>query len=693
MSDESQALRVLAGLYGVEPQYFDISGRQRVASPEALVAVLRSLGASLDSPEDAAAAVAARRAQLARRILEPVIVAWDGRGSDLDLRLPATHQSGHAELTLHLEDGRTRSARVDLRPGKTFESEGEWLLRRAFRLPDDLEPGYHTLVVESRSVRAEALVISAPSRAYGADEDAREWGMFLPLYALQGDADDPIGDYGDLQRLMEWLDSRGGSVVATLPLMASFHDYPADASPYAPVSRLFWNELYVDVEAAPEYNRSHAARTIVESPAYRAEAVAIAREPLVDHVRIMNLKRPVLEALAAAASNDDLADFVSRYPRALDYARFRAACERHGRPWSNWSHDARNGDIADVDGSSVRYHLYVQRLATQQIDAIAERARSRGQELYLDLPLGVNADGYDAWRERTSFAEGVAAGAPPDDFFTGGQNWGFAPLHPERIRADRYRYVREYLRAQIQRASLLRLDHVMGLHRLFWVPQGFEAVDGVYVRYNADEMYAILLLESQRARTRLVGENLGTVPPYVNETMERHGLLTMYVAQFEAGANDERPMREPPARCVASLNTHDVPPFASYWHERDLQTRLNLGFQVESAAEGEREQRRAVRDALGTYLRREGLAGDEAPAARAILMGWLSFLAASPARLVLVNAEDLWLEDEQQNVPGTVDQHPNWQRRARLPMSEFTQAPEVADVLARVNELRKQKHG
>src|SRR3990172_6909058 len=226
---------------------------------------------------------------------------------------------------------------------------------------------------------------------------------------------------------------------------------------------------------------------------------------------------------------------VAGHPEVEDYARFRATGERQRAPWPSWSRPLCDGVLTegDYDERARRYHLYVQWVAREQIRVLSEHSRRAGVNLYLDLPLGVHPHSYDVWREREAFVLGVSGGAPPDVVFTQGQDWGFPPLHPEAIREQGYRYVIAYLRHQLQHTTLLRIDHVMGLHRLFWIPKGLEARDGVCVRYPAEELYAIFCLESHRHRASIVGENLGTVPAYVNSAMARHNLHRMYVLQYE----------------------------------------------------------------------------------------------------------------------------------------------------------------
>ncbi|MBV9464123.1 MAG: 4-alpha-glucanotransferase, partial [Verrucomicrobiae bacterium] len=307
---------------------------------------------------------------------------------------------------------------------------------------------------------------------------------------------------------------------------------------------------------------------------------------------------------------------------------------------------------------------------------------------YLDLPVGVNHDGYDVWKEKNLYALDAAAGAPPDALFTSGQNWGFPPLHPAALRAQGYRHFIAYLRNHLRFAGVLRIDHLMMLHRLFWIPKGMEAKDGVYVKYRPEEYYAILALESQRARSLLIGENLGTVPPEVTPAMERHAIQQMYVVEYEAANPHLTGLRAPPANSVASLNTHDMFPIASFWEGHDVPYREKLGLirgDDVARERGESERRRGV---LTDFLRRDGWLKGEAWGTREILKALLAFLAASPARLVIVNLEDLWLELNPQNVPGTWREHPNWKRRLRLSLEQFAGDAAVIEALKLVDSRR-----
>jgi 4-alpha-glucanotransferase len=325
----------------------------------------------------------------------------------------------------------------------------------------------------------------------------------------------------------------------------------------------------------------------------------------------------------------------------------------------------------------------VQWLADEQLQHLSAQAHGKRMSLYLDLPLGVHGDGYDTWRERDLFVAGVAAGAPPDALFHQGQNWGFPPLHPQKMREQGYRYPIAYFEHQMKYADILRVDHVMGLHHLFWVPQGMPATEGVYVRYPADELYAILSVQSHKHRCLVVGENLGTVPPYVNAAMARHGVQSLYVTQYEVPLDPDGGVRDIPGASVASLNTHDMPPFAGFWQGLEIERWHALGLISEAEARKRTEDRYAAKRALAKFLERQGYLKGDLGDAGLVYRACLSFLGQSPARMLLVNMEDLWLETEQQNVPGVVEGHPNWRRKGRYDFDTFSKMPEVVELLGR----------
>jgi 4-alpha-glucanotransferase len=640
----------LSSLYGVQRRYRDGLGRMREAPDEAVLAVLTALGADLRSPKDAGAAAQARRRHVWSQPLDPVLVAWDGEPPVLDLRLPAALADEPATGVVTSEGGEQLPFTIDLRRARVVrraqvDGREHVECRVPLRLPA-LPDGRHALELEAGATAARALVVSAPRACFIPAAD-RLLGVFLPLYALHSEWSLGIGDLGDLRRLAEVAAGHGATLVGTTPLCAGFNDGPGVPSPYLPVSRLAWNELYADLAASPELASSTEGRRLLSEPSVRDAARAMTAEPLVDYPRAAALRRPILSALATSVEGrraERLAAFLAERPEVAAYARFRA--EREG-----------GGEAAARD------HAYAQWLIDEQLGGLAEA----GAGLYLDLPLGVDPDGFDAHAEPGAFAPGLSTGAPPDRLFSGGQDWGFAPLHPDRVRADGYRYPAACVRHHMRHADALRIDHVMGLHRTFVIPAGHPAADGVYLNGHPEELYAMLALESARHGTLVVGEDLGTVPAAVREAMARHRVQRTFVAAFELRTDAAAALPAPPHESAASLNTHDLPPFAAF---------------LDSLPGDSLE-------ALTTFLRARGLLQGRAPAAADVAVASLAFLAGTDARAVIVNLEDLWGETQRQNLPGTGDEQPNWCRRARLGLEAITGSDEVGPALDRLARARQ----
>ena len=695
-------LKRLAHLYGIQTTYLDVGDRRQEAKPESLLRVLQVLGVPVARIKDVPDALRRRRRECWETVVEPVVLAWDDRRAKVRLRIPGRRASAPVRLRVELEDGGQWTLDRNLGEQAAVrqrEIDGQEYVAYDLELPGDVPWGYHRLFVEFAERQSQCLLLGAPRMAYAEPPGKKRhfWGVFLPLYALHRESSWGAGDFSDLEALMQWVAEQGGSLVATLPLLSTLWELDADPSPYSPASRLFWNEFYLDVTRIPEFGRCRTAREILENSETHEHRLAMREERLVDYARQMKIKRSVLEALAdqfyreAGSRRDELERYRRGHPRVDEFARFRAVGERLGKFWNDWPEPLRSGRIApgDYDERIYHYHLYTQWQIEEQLGAMAATAEAASLIWYLDFPLGVNSNGYDVWREREVFALGAAGGAPPDAFFTKGQNWGFPPLDPHPLRVQGYRYLVAAFRRHLMYARVLRIDHVMGLHRLYWVPDGMEASEGVYVRYPRDELFAILALESQRHQARIVGENLGTVPKIVNRAMEEHGVGDMYVVQYEMRPDEEKPLGPVSHRAVAAVNTHDMAPFASFWTGLEIDDRLDLGLLDEAGASEAREERAAVRRALVALLRRLGLLSPDSLDPEAVLEACLAMLAAGPAPIVLVNLEDLWAETLPQNTPGTLHERPNWRRRARYSLEQLRELPDVVRILNAVNQYRK----
>lgn len=692
------ALSRLARLYGVQTVYHDGEGRRCPADAETLLAVLTALGAPVQRLADVPQALYERLAAPAAGPGEPVVVAWDGRPAHLDLQLAPGADQGRIDCCLQCEDGRRHTwqeaiAALPLVGAVRVGAQVHVRRRLVVSPAGGLPPGYHRLQCELPGRSWQTLIIAAPTRAYAPPgAGARSWGLFLPLYALRTERSLATGDLSDLGALQGWVAAHGGSYVGTLPLLAAFlGDEPFDPSPYAPVSRLFWNEFYLDLRRLPEWPAAAAEPALA---AAMAQLAALGAAPLVAYRQAAAIRRRVLQELAArccaAGAPPGLQRFLAEQPEADAYAIFRAVTERQGRPWQQWPARLKAGAIApgDYDEAARRCHLYAQ---WHTHTALADLARRPDSGLYLDLPLGVHRAGYDTWRYPEVFAPAASGGAPPDPFFTAGQDWGVAPLHPEGIRRQGYSYYIACLRRHLALATMLRIDHVMGLHRLFWIPRGRDPSAGVYVRYRAAEFYALLSLESHRHRTPIVGEDLGTVPSYVRQAMARHGIRRLRVAQFELRHDRAQALSPMAAAAVSVVNTHDTFPFAGYWEGLDIADRVDRGLLDRQQAAAEQAVRRRLCAALAGYLQDRGLLapGPLPTAALPVLRALLGHLAAGPAAVLMINLEDLWASRTPQNVPGTQAERPNWRRRAAHTLAEAAAMPAVTELLAHLDRLRR----
>ncbi len=634
--DELKALQSLAEVMGVHTHYTDGLGRPVTVAPETLLRVCAALGAPVARPSDAAEALRAYDATKNTGLLPPVIVAWDGAFPPIAI---SRDDTVHAELLL--EDG-------DLAPLAISGAE--------LRATQPLPFGHHRLTVETSGGTETSTVIAAPEHAWRHPDSGRSWGLGTHLAALRSARSRSFGDLRDLEALCRWVGSRNGNLVTMLPLLPTFNKPPTEPSPYSPVSRLFWSELVLDL-----------------GDAHRAAEPA----GLLDVTRADAEVRAALDGLPApdpSLLDDEL----------IRYAQFRGAQAKLGRNWRKWPEGPRGGKLgpADIDPDEERFHLVAQTRARDQLSDLQNRLDAAGVRLGLDLAVGVHPDGYDPWSRGRLFAEGMSVGAPPDRGFPGGQDWGFSPVHPEASRIEGHRYLAAGIAHQAAISGVLRVDHVMAVTRLYWIPHGFGKHEGTYVSYPCEELFAIMTLESQRNRCEVVGENLGTVPPEIDEALPRHRIWGMFLAQFEAADAEEVPA-PPTGDVVALIGTHDTPTLAGWLAGVDIDERARVGLLDEAAVPAERQARAEAAQRLATVL------GGSVREPRALLEQLLDWLGRSPSPLVIPWLEDLWLEDRQVNLPGTrSSERPNWQRPMGRLLDEIFTDPEVDGLIRRLHRAR-----
>ena len=633
--DEPKSLRSLARALGVHTRYTDGLGNRVTVAPETLLRVCTALGAPVERPADAADALLAHRASQSTRLLPPVIVAWDGALSPIGIA----------------EDGVIR-AEVQCANGEIVPLEAAGGKLRVSR---PLPNGYHHLTVEFGGRVETCTVIAAPVQAWRRPGSRRSWGVGTHLAALRSARSRSVGDLKDLGSLCRWVRQQGGDLVTVLPLLPTFNNEPPEPSPYSPVSRLFWSELVLDLEGA---HRLSAAPEFLDVKLADAEVRAALAG------RTAAQPAPVDEEL-------------------VRYARFRGAQARLGRNWRDWPVAARAGqlDPEHVDGNEERFHLVAQTLLRAQLHELRQHIVRDGMRLGLDLAVGVHPDGYDPWSRPALFGEGMSVGAPPDQGFPSGQDWGFTPVLPESSRREGHRYLAASIAHQAGLAGVLRVDHIMAWTRLYWIPHGMGVHEGTYVSYPSDELFAILTLESTLNQCEVVGENLGNVPREIGKALPRHRIWGMYLAQFQS---PEDPGLRPPSDAdVALVGTHDTPTFAGWLKANDVAERVRYGLLPDHAAPDVRDERARAAQWLAERMKS---CVDEPDAFLAELLVWLG---RSKSPLVIPWLEDLWLEDRGVNLPGTrSSERPNWQRPMRRLLDEIFTDPEVEDFLRRLDRAR-----
>lgn len=652
----------------IEPSYHDYFGRE--VSVPALTLEALAERAAVDETKS---------------ILEPVQVVREKR----PVRIPVSTDAGAVDWVLTLEDGTIRRGQSTLDAGAIVFSEQPPL-------------GYHTLAVGDAVLR----LIVVPTQAWlpSALEDGPGiWGFALQLYSLRSPSDWGIGDFGALAAFVASARSVGAGAFGLNPLHAPNVADPHAHSPYDPASRLWLNPLYIDVEAVADFRESIRAQT----------AAQLLRPPrggsLIDHDAVTTAKLGVLELCYdwfVAKHREDArgrtyARFIENGGSALrDYAVFCALAE-HVRAatgvrggWTAWPAEYR-----DRHGEAVRtferehaerigFHSYAQWVADEQLERTARACDGLPVGLYRDLAVGTSADGADSWSAPQTFVRGVSIGAPPDAVNALGQNWGLTPFHPEVLRREGYAPFVALLRANMRHAGALRIDHAMAIQRLFWIPQGRPAAEGAYVRYPLDDLLGIIALESVRNRCAVVGEDLGTVPVGFRERLSEQRIFGCRLLFFEREPDGRFQAPEAyPTAALVSTGTHDLPSLPSWWAGTDIDLRGNLGLLTAQAAEEARIERERSRGYLIEALRAHGDLGDDA-SIEALVEAAYRLLARSPARFLIVQLEDVLLLTDAINVPGTLDEHPNWRRRLPLDAQAIAGTPLAQRLAAALTPLR-----
>ncbi|MEB3245890.1 MAG: 4-alpha-glucanotransferase [Vampirovibrionales bacterium] len=736
----SDALRDLADAYGITCSYFDIWGEQHWASDETLKAILKSFSVTDDAFTNASSLWQARQDAFKRPYLSlaaPVKVFRQSQGAPvLPVFAPEASKNSVLKAELQLEGQTEELQRIELSLASQTPTATHFdtYLEYALTLPEALPLGYHTLTLMLDNQQAQTRLIIAPDACYlpkplisEALGDAKNsaWGISSQLYGLNSQKNWGIGDFGDLAQLMHWIGQKKGGFVGVNPLHALFQHNPSQASPYSPSSRLFLNPIYIDLESVEEFQDDDALRSEAQSSGFQFQLKALRYMPLVDYASVWPLKKTWLERLYArfVQSHYNPEQNIALTPRGeafmaylrnkgekleqyalyetLQEFQYQEDCSRWG--WVCWPDAYKNPNSPQVQAFAQTHRnrcvfwMYTQWLAHRQLSHV----RSIGQEhgmavgLYGDIAVGADRGGSDVWNNQPLYLLNMSVGAPPDLLNMQGQNWGLPPMNPHVLREQAYQPFINMVQANMAYSGALRFDHVLGLYRMYWVPEYFSAADGAYVRYPFEDLLGILALESHRNQCMVIGEDLGTVPEEVQTAMASWGMLGYRVLYFEQ--NEDETFKAPSTYwplTLATLGTHDLATLKGYWLGFDIDQRRELNlFPSEQAEQDQRFNRGKERYNLLKALNEQGLISESRLQAierneywydDELLVATYRYLMRTHSKLKCVQLEDVLGCLEPNNVPGTVTEHPNWRRKLPIMLEELdsdTRMGPLVDVL------------
>jgi 4-alpha-glucanotransferase len=704
----------LAAYLGIESAYTDARGKLQRTSAETKRGLLQAMGISAEGEAQINSALHEIERADWKRMLQPVYVARaDGEPIKIDLKL----RSGISQLTwrLRLEDGSERFGQADtdgLALLEQREIDGENVDRRDLPIGSGIPCGYHLFEIDPGA--AKAMVIVAPERCWlptSAEEGRKIWGVAAQLYVLRSKQNWGIGDFGDLRRLTEDWMAAGADVVGLNPLHALFPDAPEHASPYSPASRLLLNVLYIDVDEVPGMEDCKEAQRLIQSKEFQDRLRLCRSASLVDYSEVTSLKMQALQILfkhwtslsdsAKSAFTTFRRDRGEILERSCGFHCLRQMFVRRDMElsdWHKWPEEYRDPDSATVrrfaeeHAEEITFGSWMQWVADAQLAAAATSADTMEIGLYRDMAVGCDMSGVETWSNQKAVVSGAHIGAPPDIFNPAGQDWGLPPFHPRALKEERYESFVELIRANMRHAGALRIDHIMALQHLYWIPASRSPQNGAYVRYPMEDLIGILALESQRSHCMIVGEDLGTVPKGFRERMAAANILSYRVLFFEQKMKTgifRRP-DEYPRLAVAVASNHDLPTVRAWWlgGDVDLRERLRM-YPDPSEGNLQRQLRERDRKQLRRALEKQGLVAKNAELALEELVLLIHmYLARSNSFAALVQLDDLTGEIDPVNLPGSTVEYPNWRRKLSVTIEELTENPRIKEIVKLFAEER-----
>ncbi|MFZ1410142.1 MAG: 4-alpha-glucanotransferase [Micropruina sp.] len=683
-------LAELASSFGIATEFWDWKGRRTEVSDDTVIAILAAMDVDASDPDKAQAALQVLRNRPWTRVLPSCVVMVQGTAKPVNVHV----RSGEwISLSVRLEDGGSWELHQWDNHEPDREIDGTWYGEATFGLPADLPLGYHRLSANTADGRVEStLVVSPAFLGFPASMgEKRAWGYSAQLYSIRSSDSWELGDLQDLADLATWSATQQfASFVLVNPLHAGEPMPPLEPSPYLPTSRRYVNPLYIRPELIPEYAQLDERARVRIGQIKARLAKTLAGENRIRRNEVWEAKmaalRIIYEARLRPARLMAFNDFIRHEGRGLNqFATWCALVTKNGMNWRAWPIELQRpsspevADFAAEHADDVVFFAWLQWIADNQLRLAQSTARNSGMRIGImnDLAVGVSSESAEVWVLGDSFANGVSVGAPPDHFNQTGQDWGQIPWRPDRLDDLSYSPFRSMVAGILRHSGGIRVDHVMGLFRLWWIPAGKLPTQGAYVRYNHEAMVGILALEAHRAGALVVGEDLGVVEPWVRSYLRDRGILGTSIAWFERD-HENRPLAPEAWReyCLASVTTHDLPPTAGYLEKEHVKLQHKLGLLTESL-EHEIAFANAEQQDWIDALRERGLLTGEDPSNEDIVLAMHRYLVATPSRVLCAALTDAVGDRLTQNQPGTVDEYPNW----RVPLSHPDGRPMLMEEL------------
>ena len=692
----------LADLCGISSEYMDAAGQTVVIPPEYKATALEAMGLAVNTNSQIEKAIAQKLDAEWEELIPPAAVVHEGQAYRIPMRVPASRLNNTFKGELILENG--KSLPIEVRADSLQEQEritlkGKELVQLELVLPESLPLGYHQLSLKNRALVGQCQLVVAPSACYEPESlmnGEKIWGSSLQLYTVRSENNWGMGDFSDLKQLAIELAEQGADIVGLNPIHSLYPANPLHCSPYSPSSRNYINPLYIDVTALHEYKHCQKIAKIISDDQFKEQLAQVRAAEYVDYELLAHLKYSVLDA---AFHHFCSVDVKNKSARSKAFDRYRRSkgdsLERHATyealfehfkaqdinswGWPCWPDEYRDPDSKEVKAFArknkdrIRYYIFLQWLAETQLAEAQEVAFEAGMTvgIYRDLAVGVDRGGADVWSNRAFYCLGASVGAPPDPVAPQGQNWGLPPFNPAALKNAAYEPFIEMVCANMHHCGALRIDHVMGLLRLWWCPPEKTADFGVYVNYPMDDLLGIIKLESQRRECLIFGEDLGTVPPKIEATMPPARCYSNEVVLFSRENDRFIAPEDYKSRALTCISNHDIPTLKAWWNCNDLDLRLELGIYTEEHTQREKAARHGDKVALLRTLQDIGelpwgMNPDDMNTMGFCRELWEKihyYLAKTASRIVVIQLEDVMELDTPVNVPGTSTEYPNWGRK------------------------------